>query len=235
MLTALAQLQPHQEVRLRLQIALQPGRHEWIELFAKGHAPADDNHPAPRITAAFHLINDRVRQEQQLLYLAQHDALTNLLNRRTILERLETAIAPNDQRDPHLAVLFVDLDEFKRINDSHGHAAGDLVLQETASRIQQCIRHGDSVGRLGGDELLVVLRNIHTAADAMDVAHKIHQACQRPVLYQRTSIAISVSIGVGLAQPGDSPAALQIRADQALYSAKEQGRNRVIQVHSAPP
>jgi diguanylate cyclase (GGDEF)-like protein len=91
------------------------------------------------------------------------------------------------------------------------------------------------VGRLGGDELLVVLRNIHTAADAMDVAHKIHQACQRPVLYQRTSIAISVSIGVGLAQPGDSPAALQIRADQALYSAKEQGRNRVIQVKSALP
>ena len=227
-LEAIARLPLKQSTILRLQVKLQSNRYDWIELQAR-YVDIDGDIPSqPILAASFHLINAQIKQEQELSYLATHDELTGLLNRRTILQQLETALASDEQRDPRLALLFVDLDAFKAINDTYGHADGDLVLRQTAKRIQHCVRAGDSVGRIGGDELLVVLQEIHSVDDAIAIAMKAHRSCSRPVQANGYAIHTSVSVGIALGNPGESMDELKIRADQALYKAKTEGRNRVI-------
>ena len=157
---------------------------------------------------------------------AQHDALTNLPNRALFNDRLTQAISLAGRQRKQLAVLFVDLDQFKRVNDSLGHAVGDKLLRSVAGRLMACVRRSDTVCRLGGDEFVILLSQVEHAEDAAVSAQKILRAIASPHIIDNRSLDISVSIG-GSTYPGDGQDAESLisQADAAMYEAKQHGRN----------
>ncbi|MGH9518822.1 MAG: diguanylate cyclase domain-containing protein, partial [Terriglobales bacterium] len=173
-------------------------------------------------------ISERKRAEEQLRHLAQRDALTGLANRRTFLAQLEHAMAAS-RRLRHqalLAVLFLDLDRFKQVNDTLGHAQGDRLLQTVAERLSGCVRSADTVARMGGDEFTLLLENLEGREDAERVVHCIFRSLESPVVLGNASIMTSASIGVAYYEGEElSPHDLVARADAALYAAKRAGRN----------
>lgn len=173
-------------------------------------------------------ISERKRSEERLRHMAQHDALTGLANRALFSDRLQRALA-NAQRDcTPLALMFLDLDKFKPINDQYGHGVGDLLLQEAARRMQNGVRESDTVARIGGDEFVVLLRSIAHTQDALTVAEKIRCSLEQPFMLAGQRLAISASMGVALFPAhGADQISLAHAADSAMYQAKEAGRNRV--------
>ncbi len=171
-------------------------------------------------------ITDRKRAEQELRYLANYDALTGLPNRTLLTERIGHAIIRARRGNRKVAVLFLDLDRFKHVNDSMGHATGDRMLKAAGGRLRHVVREGDSVARLGGDEFTVVLENIGSAAEAERVAEKIIAAFEEPLeLDNGQEVVISPSIGIALhPDHGQVPSDLLKFADTAMYQAKDHGR-----------
>ncbi len=171
-------------------------------------------------------ITDRKRAEQQRWHQANHDALTDLPNRVLFNDRLSLAILHAQRRRQSLAVMFLDLDHFKRVNDTLGHSAGDELLVKAADRLRRCIRSDDTVARVGGDEFLLLLNGIAREADAATMARKILQVVSEPFLIQKRELYVEASIGIGL-YPGDGENAemLVANVDTAMYRAKETGRN----------
>src|SRR5437762_5387774 len=170
-------------------------------------------------TSIAHDITERKRVEQQLQHAALHDALTDLPNRAYLVERVSQAQA-RVRRDPNyrFAVLFIDSDKFKAVNDSLGHAAGDRLLTEIAGRLRTCVRPGDVVARLGGDEFAVLLEDIVGPADAEHAARRIQHALATPVSFEGRDIVTTASVGVALSQPGYTPSQdLLHDADLAMY------------------
>jgi diguanylate cyclase (GGDEF)-like protein/PAS domain S-box-containing protein len=157
-----------------------------------------------------------------------YDALTGLANRALFVERVSEALGRASRRArSFFAVLFVDLDHFKAVNDIHGHAAGDLLLIEVARRLEMCVRPGDTVARLGGDEFAVLVARMEDAADATRVAERIQQEMRAPVAIGAGSVRPGASIGIALSHSGyESPAELLRDADAAMYRAKADGRGR---------
>ncbi len=176
--------------------------------------------------AIFSDITDRQRSEERIQYLAYHDALTELPNRFALHAQLPQIFATAQREGTRVAVLFLDLDRFKTINDSLGHHVGDELLIEAARRIGQTVRESDTVARLGGDEFVIVLPNIGHPAAAASVAAKILANFQQPVTVGNHSLYTSASIGISFF-PGDSEEIGTIlkNADMALYHAKAQGRD----------
>lgn len=174
-------------------------------------------------------ITERKAMEEQLARMAQFDTLTDLPNRALFNDRLQHAIAQAKRDGNRLALMSIDLDRFKPVNDTHGHHVGDLLLQAVARRMQECVRESDSVGRIGGDEFFILLPLIDHAGDALTVAEKVRDALGQPfVLDDLPPIGISSSIGITLYPDHGADARLLYRhADQAMYRAKAQGRNRV--------
>jgi diguanylate cyclase (GGDEF)-like protein/PAS domain S-box-containing protein len=159
-------------------------------------------------------------------YLAMHDPLTALPNRVLLLERLEQAIASVGRRRDMAALLLLDLDRFKDINDTLGHPAGDLLLQQVATRLSACVREVDTVARIGGDEFSIVLAGIREAADAQLLCRRLLETFQVPFDLSGHEVLVTVSIGVALIpMDGSIPDKLLKHADIALYRAKEEGRN----------
>jgi diguanylate cyclase (GGDEF)-like protein/PAS domain S-box-containing protein len=158
--------------------------------------------------------------------VAQHDVLTQLPNRTLFDDRLTQAISLAERQGKQLAVLFVDVDQFKRINDTLGHGVGDNLLRSVAGRLSACIRRTDTVSRLGGDEFLILLSQVEHAEDAAITARKILRAIASPHIIDNKSLDINVSIG-GSTYPADGQdaATLVSRADIAMYEAKQRGRN----------
>jgi len=176
-------------------------------------------------------VTDRHRTAEELAIRARTDELTKLLNRREVFDRLEDLRGQSPRTGQDIAVLFVDFDRFKAINDTYGHAAGDEVLRLTADRLRACLRHADDLGaRLGGDELMVVLHGVHGLPDAVAVAEKLRGLAAQPIRSNGTDISATVSIGVTLVDPGESTTALLARADEAMYRAKQHGRDQVIPI-----
>ena len=175
-------------------------------------------------------ISDYKKAEETIRHLAYHDALTNLPNRPLLVDRLEVALA-HGRRDGHsLAVLFVDLDRFKAVNDTLGHAAGDMLLKLSADRLNACVREGDTVGRMGGDEFVVVLNNIGAGENAPSaaalVASKIRDAFSTPFLLEGVQTRVTSSMGIALyPHHGETAENLLRMADMAMYHAKSQGRD----------
>lgn len=171
-------------------------------------------------------ITDRKRAEQELRYLANYDPLTGLANRSLLSDHIARAIARASRRTRRVAVLFLDLDRFKHINDSMGHATGDRVLRAAGQRLRQLVREQDSVARLGGDEFTVVLDDMADAAQAEQTARKIIAAFEQPLrLDNGQEVFISPSIGISLyPDHGQTPSELLKFADTAMYQAKELGR-----------
>jgi diguanylate cyclase (GGDEF)-like protein/PAS domain S-box-containing protein len=172
-------------------------------------------------------ITQKKESEQRLEHLAHHDALTDLPNRSLFRDRLEQAIRTN-RRDEHaLALLFIDLDRFKEVNDTLGHVAGDQLLVETAQRIVACVRNSDTVARLGGDEFTVLLQGAEDSDAAAGVARDIIEALAAPFVLGHESVCVSASIGIALCpEDAENPDALIHAADQAMYDAKAKGRNQ---------
>ncbi|MBJ7311718.1 diguanylate cyclase [Rugamonas sp. CCM 8940] len=163
--------------------------------------------------------------EQALRHMAQHDTLTGLANRALFADRLEQALAGARREQQHLALLFIDLDGFKPVNDSLGHGVGDLLLKEVAQRLLHGVRHSDSVARLGGDEFVVLLRTVGTAGDALAMADKLCAALRPSYLLDGHRIDISASIGIALyPEHGADQTELTKNADSAMYAAKKNGR-----------
>ncbi len=180
-------------------------------------------------------ITQQKRAEQELRYLANFDTLTNLPNRALLAERLSRAIVRARREDSRIAVLFLDLDRFKDINDSLGHAAGDRILRAAAVRLQQTVGEHHTVARLGGDEFTVVLENLASIDDGDRVAREIIMSFEAPlVLDDRQEIAISPSIGISL-YPDNAqvPTELLKQADTAMYQAKAAGRRTYMRYDDA--
>ena len=170
-------------------------------------------------------IADRRQAESRAQHLADHDALTGLPNRRLLEDRLTQALAASQRNRKQTAVMFVDLDRFKNINDSLGHSAGDRVLKECADRLVKQLRVVDTICRMGGDEFVVVLPEIKRASDAANVAAKILETVAQPFLVEDRTLQITPSVGISVFPDDGRDAESLIRnADAAMYHAKETGR-----------
>jgi diguanylate cyclase (GGDEF)-like protein/PAS domain S-box-containing protein len=181
---------------------------------------------AYRIAGIAEDITDRKAAEERLMHLAHYDVLTNLPNRVLFYDRLGQTLAQARRNQWIVGVLFIDIDRFKNVNDTLGHAVGDKLLQQVAERLKRSVRSGDAVGRLGGDEFAVMLSNLSSAQDASHVAQKIMASFNEPFKLEGADFYVTSSIGVTL-YPDDSveQEVLIKNADAAMYRAKELGRN----------
>lgn len=177
-------------------------------------------------SARFQRLVRDISKMDELRDMAHIDMLTGLLNRKIFLDRLQQAIEQAKQYRYLFAVLFLDLDRFKGVNDTCGHEAGDAVLKETARRVAAQVRKGDSVARLGGDEFGVLLSRIDTEEEAAQVARRLVEALAKPFQAGSASCDISVSIGMSIYPThGDNVDTVLARADSAMYDVKKQGGN----------
>jgi len=173
-------------------------------------------------------ISEKKRAEEQITYQAYHDILTSLPNRALFRDRLGLALIQAKRNERELAVMFVDLDRFKVVNDSFGHIQGDVVLQQAALRLKECLRKGDTLARIGGDEFTLVLPELGEAADAAVVAEKMVRVLTEPFQVNAQNVYISASVGIAVyPQDGQTIDELVRHADIAMYHVKSQGKNGV--------
>jgi diguanylate cyclase (GGDEF)-like protein/PAS domain S-box-containing protein len=186
----------------------------------------DEGGAVSHYIASFTDISERKAAEERIDYLAHHDVLTGLPNRFSLEVRLDQAILTARRDHKQLAVIFIDLDRFKVINDTLGHHVGDQLLTEVARRLRHCVRESDIVARLGGDEFVIVLSGIAIATDAASVANKVLRHLVEPYQLDGHALHSSPSVGISLFPgDGDNAEALMKAADTAMYHAKDHGRN----------
>jgi diguanylate cyclase (GGDEF)-like protein len=185
--------------------------------------------------ATFVDVTEGVRAAAELSHRAAHDPLTDLPNRTVLVDRISLALARQDRRRPGPAVLLIDLDDFKPVNDAHGHEVGDRVLVEIARRMRAVVRPVDTIARLGGDEFVVVVDEFDQTGgdDPVGGLHalwrRLLQAIVAPVaIGGGVSVHVGASAGAAISVPGDDPDALLRRADRAMYTAKAQGGARIV-------
>lgn len=212
--------------RLRMRDA--KGAWRWTEVHSGPFV--DGAGSAHGVVASFRVIDLVIEAERELERRALFDELTGTVKRRGALERLHAIQASERVPGAETAVLFLDVDEFKRVNDTLGHAAGDAVLTALTHRMRTVIRGGDVIARMGGDEFLVLLADVHGLFDAVAIAEKIRSAMEVPVPTMAGEAKATVSIGVTLIRDGESVDDVIARADAAMYSAKARGRNRVTPI-----
>ncbi|HEV7864522.1 MAG TPA: diguanylate cyclase, partial [Acidimicrobiia bacterium] len=201
------------------------GATRWLQ--CRGRVRSVDGHPV-QMTGAAQDVTAQREAAEALSQLALHDPLTSLPNRSLFMDRLGQALRRLDRRDRVLAVLFVDLDRFKAINDRFGHAIGDEMLMAVGSRLREVLRPHDTVGRLGGDEFVVLCEDLEDDRAAVRVAERVLAALDRPVVCGNQEVVSSASIGIALTGRADAtPDALLRDADMAMYRAKETGRHRI--------
>ena len=169
-------------------------------------------------------LDDTAAQEEKNRYLAYHDTITGLANRSLFNDRIEQALAQSERHERAFAVLFIDLDKFKVINDSFGHGAGDKVLQAVATRLLACVREEDTVSRIGGDEFLCLLMEVNDVADVAHIAEAIGRATAESVSLGETQLKVTASIGIAIyPRDGTTAEALIKNADSSMYRAKQNG------------
>lgn len=177
--------------------------------------------------AAFQDITLRLKAEEKIRQLAFYDTLTDLPNRRLLLDRLDQALSHAERHQRSLAVMFMDIDHFKNVNDTLGHDVGDELLKVMAARLNTCVRSEDTIARQGGDEFVVVLSEIGNPQDAAIVAEKIIETLRQPISIKGHELQVTCSIGIAVypAQGTDDAVVLMKKADIAMYAVKEAGRN----------
>jgi len=198
-----------------------------MELFSQRHSEidADTMESLRAISLQLSQYEQRKQAEQALRYVASHDALTGLSNRTTLKRELTRAMKRSDRYRKRFAVMFVDLDHFKRINDTLGHGVGDALLKACADRLAGVLREEDAVARFGGDEFVLVVENLSQASDAALVADKVLASCAEPFIIDGRELHVSASIGVSMfPEDGADGEALLKNADTAMYRAKDKGR-----------
>lgn len=210
-------LSGHDDHPLALQ-ALQHGAQDYL---VKGEGGSD--FLARSILYAI----ERKKAQERLTYLAQHDQLTGLINRTLFRDRLVHAMARSKRKDQPLAVMLLDLDRFKAVNDTLGHDVGDELLKEVATRLLECVREVDTVARMGGDEFTAILEGISGEENVLVVAKRIVESISSPFQVGPHRISIGVSIGITLYPSDDEDIDELLRhADKAMYAAKQQGGSR---------
>ena len=222
--TWLAGLLQHRAATLQYRIVRPDGEVRWLE--DRARLVCNGRGQPLRLDGVATDISERKLHDAQMAYLANHDALTGLPNRNLLNDRVAQALAQARRTARPLALLFLDLDGFKFINDSFGHSQGDLLLKAVAERLKEIVWEGDTVARLGGDEFVVMLQNLTEPAAADQVATKVLTALSLPLLAEQRSLRISASIGVSVfPDDGDTAELLLKRADLAMYQAKAAGRS----------
>jgi diguanylate cyclase (GGDEF)-like protein len=196
---------------------------EWLSI----KLVRDKNGNISNYVATFSDISARKAEEERMSCLAHYDTITGLPNRNLFTDRLRQALARVRRDKKSLAVMFLDLDKFKPVNDTLGHNIGDLLLEEVATRMQACMqRRSDTVSRFGGDEFMILLSHIEEMQDAVTVAEKILYTLNQPFKIDSNNIDISASIGITIyPQHGENAKQLIKNADIAMYQAKERGHN----------
>ncbi|MBS4095233.1 MAG: diguanylate cyclase [Sulfuricella sp.] len=195
---------------------------EWLTI----NSVKDNDGKVTNYVAVFSDITMRKAAEEQMRFLAHHDALTSLPNRALLMERLRHAIPHAHRNKKKVAVMFLDLDRFKRINDTLGHPIGDQLLRIVAQRLTACVRGEDTVARLSGDEFIVLLEEIHDADMVPPIARKVVAALAQPLHIEGHEVGITTSLGISVfPDDGKTPDDLIKHADAAMYLAKEDGRN----------
>ncbi len=225
---ALKRLAGGESVQERFRVCSVDGDYHWVDGHGKPHVDAD-GHPDGLI-AALRIVDDRVAVEQQLEKLARFDTLTGLAHRGEAIARLEAALEHPPAFGVHIGIIFCDVDHFKEINDTWGHGIGDVVLATLATRIRESVRPGDTVGRTGGDEMIVVLPGVHSIDELGRISEAIRSRTAEPIHESGRTIHATLSIGATIAVPGETVSSVMARADEAMYQAKLGARNTVVLV-----
>ncbi|HXH82490.1 MAG TPA: EAL domain-containing protein [Candidatus Tectomicrobia bacterium] len=213
--------------KIKLEAALVTPDGQRQEFDWTGAVIEDEQGQPVGLTLSGRNITERKALEAQLAHQAFHDPLTGLANRVLFMDRLTHAFAKLQRRRQQVAVLFVDLDRFKVINDSLGHHVGDQLLVEVSRRIRACVRPEDTVARLGGDEFAVLLESVNDRASAMTVAERITEAMQQPFMLSGREIVVTASVGIAFGpKQGESADDILRHADMAMYQAKGNGKAR---------
>ena len=214
-----------EQYKIEFRIRHKSGAWRWIQ--ATSRAVERDESGRATVIAGIQMdITDRKEVEYRLAYMATHDALTDLPNRTLFIDYLNWALAQAQRNQTPLAVLFLDLDKFKNVNDSLGHSVGDRLLKKVSERMGRLLRRSDSIARVGGDEFLLLLPEIGQDQDVIHVAQKILCSFQTPFSLDPHELSITVSIGIALyPEHGKDAESLIRNSDSAMYSAKVGGRN----------
>ena len=225
-------LREQREVRALLRNYRKNGELFWNEFHL---APVPDEHGKPsHLVGVLTDVSERQRYEEQLAFRATHDELTGLPNRQLLHDRLQQAIFNADRYGRKAGVIFIDLDDFKLINDSLGHSAGDATLRIVAQRLQAVVRETDTVGRFGGDEFVVVLTEQGDDASIRPSIARITEALSQPMDIAGVTHSLTPSIGwCHYPEAGKDAESLLMHADVAMYQAKQQGRNRAVAYQAA--
>jgi len=199
---------------------------EWISEWLTVSAVKNDQGHLDNYVAVFSDISYLIKKHQELDYMAHHDALTGIPNRILLIDRIQQAIAKSIRDNKRLAVCYLDLDNFKPINDSFGHNAGDAVLVETAKRISKTLRSSDTVARVGGDEFVILLLDLVNVEESISTLSRLKSAISEPFNIEQKSCNVGASIGVSLfPDNAENAESLLMQADQAMYIAKHTGKN----------
>ncbi|MDP3819760.1 MAG: sensor domain-containing diguanylate cyclase [Methylotenera sp.] len=199
---------------------------KWV--LSRGMIVKRDKHGKPLRMVGTHTdITARKLLETRLENLAHFDALSNVPNRTLFNDRLKLALSYAKRERKMLAVMFIDLDLFKEINDLYGHETGDIVLKKVSRQLVSCVRESDTVARMGGDEFVILLPIIDSEEDAISVAHKIIESVAQPIKVEKTHLHVTCSIGIAVyPHHGKDEKLLVINADMAMYQAKKSGKNQ---------
>jgi diguanylate cyclase (GGDEF)-like protein/PAS domain S-box-containing protein len=221
-----AHWQTGEPLRAEYRMLARDGAEVWVR--DEAYAMPDDTQSGRQMSQGLLIdTTDRKRLESKLIHDALHDPLTGLANRVLLRDHLERALARQGRSPGTVALLFVDLDDFKRINDSFGHATGDQILGQVAERLVGAVRADDVVGRQSGDEFAVLLGRVNDDGEAIAAAERILRELRRPIQLGAHSIVVGGSIGIALAAEHDAVAEeLMTQADAAMYAAKAAGKDR---------
>ncbi|MGH9125393.1 MAG: diguanylate cyclase domain-containing protein [Acidimicrobiales bacterium] len=198
----------------------------WIWVHLQSNVVAREDHPASYVISQMLDVTERRASDERLTYLALHDPLTGLANRRLLLDRLAMALVRAGRSGRQVAVLYLDLDHFKAINDSLGHEQGDHLLRDTAARLGRLVRESDTLARLGGDEFVLIADDLAGKEDAESIARRIIGTFDQPFELPGGAVSMSTSVGIALAAGSQDPKIALRQADAAMYAAKQRGRNR---------
>ncbi|WAC90396.1 sensor domain-containing diguanylate cyclase [Mycobacterium sp. Aquia_213] len=221
--TALQSIADGDSVIQRFRVRSVDSGYRWVDGHAKLYVDAEGN--ADGLIAALRLADDQVETEQRLERLARFDILTGLANRAETMVRLESELQEPRPAGTYVGILFCDVDHFKDINDTWGHGIGDVVLATLAARIHECVRSGDTVGRTGGDEILVLLPGVHGVDGVAEIADTIRRHAAEPIHVAGNAIYATLSIGSTIALPGEPVSSVTARADAAMYQEKSADQN----------
>ena len=213
----------HKETPLYVEARCTP-----VELTSMG-VYSEENPGTSHFVGTYGVIRDlteRKRSEELIRYHLYHDTLTSLPNRTLFNDRLHMALIQARREKLKLAVIFIDVDRFKEINDTFGHLVGDEILQTVAKTLKKCLREGDTLARIGGDEFLLLATNLHYNMDAAKICKKMLNELSTPQIYQNQEIHVTISMGIAIyPDHGQTQQALVRHADLAMYKSKEEGRN----------